>query len=248
MEELVEMTVGRGKSAKLWKKDRETGEVRIIGEQELPSDSAFVIWPNWVSDVGVIPIAEQLIRIYVDQCVALSNDDAQIVTSYVLTTWLYDRLDQIPYLNFSGAAGTGKSMALKRIGAICYRGMLSTGNETAKTLLSFIDRYRGTLLIDEGDLDSCNRSEELSLIIPKIIASRKPIKIPGAEVIPIRMESVRLEYLSRMRIPYCSGEGEKALEEQARILRCDLLRWRMENWDNNEVVQKIRKSWWLRQQ
>jgi hypothetical protein len=71
---------------------------------------------------------------------------------YVMLTWIYDVLPIVPYRKLTGPKGSGKSTWLKVMGSICYRGLFISGASSEASLLRLIDRWRGTLLIDEADL------------------------------------------------------------------------------------------------
>jgi rubredoxin len=71
---------------------------------------------------------------------------------YAMLTWIYDVLPIVPYRKITGPKGSGKSTWLKVMGSICYRSLFISGASSEASLLRLIDRWRGTLLIDEADL------------------------------------------------------------------------------------------------
>lgn len=77
---------------------------------------------------------------------------SKIISYWVLMTWLYDSFDALPYLRATGPSGAGKSEMIFRVGLLCYRPIPAGGADTVSTLFRNIDRWRGTLLFDEGDL------------------------------------------------------------------------------------------------
>ena len=89
-----------------------------------------------------------------------------LVESYVLLTWRYNSFSAVPYLRFLGAdPDTGKTRALYTIGSICYKPLFLAGSLTAASLYRVIDRYNGTMLIDEADF----RNSDLWSDIIKIL-------------------------------------------------------------------------------
>jgi len=63
---------------------------------------------------------------------------------------------------------TGKSRALDTVGGICYKRTKISGAVTAAAIYRVLDIYRGTLVIDENDMDN---DSELTGIVTKILNS-----------------------------------------------------------------------------
>lgn len=87
--------------------------------------------------------------------------DAKIMAYYALLTWLYDSFNTIPYLRAMGEAGAGKSELMRRVGLVCYRLMSANGAGTASSLFRSVERYRGTVLIDEADLRDSDTTNDI---------------------------------------------------------------------------------------
>lgn len=89
----------------------------------------------------------------------------KIATYYVVTTHLYDQFVSLPYLHLRGPYGSGKSQGLQTLGAIAYHAInLGTAASDA-VLYRTIDRYRGTLLIDELDTRRTDVEDALTKIL-----------------------------------------------------------------------------------
>lgn len=86
-----------------------------------------------------------------------------IAACYILMSWVYDRFDVLPYLRAVGDLGTGKSRLLQTIGPLCYRAISAGGAVTPAPMFRIIDRFRGTLVLDE--MDFSGRSEHWDEII-----------------------------------------------------------------------------------
>lgn len=86
---------------------------------------------------------------------------AKIISYYVLLTWVYDSFPAIPYLRATGEPGSGKSELMKRIGMICYRTMSSSGASSMSSLFRMVERYKGTVLMDEMDLKDSGASADI---------------------------------------------------------------------------------------
>jgi len=129
-----------------------------------------------------------------------------LASYYVLFSWLYDAFNTVPYLRMLGDAGTGKSRFIQVVGAMCYRPIYVTGAATTSPIFRMLDRYRGTLVLDEADFRVSDEAADVIKILntgyqrtqgvvlrsgdknsgfdtevfvcygPKVIATRKPFR------------------------------------------------------------------------
>jgi len=76
----------------------------------------------------------------------------KILAYDVMLTWVYDSFNTICYLRAIGEAGAGKSELMRRMGAICYRLLSSSGATSAAAFFRVTETYRGTVFLDEADL------------------------------------------------------------------------------------------------
>jgi len=79
----------------------------------------------------------------------------------VLLTWLYDAFNTIIYLRATGDAGSGKSELMRRIGLLCYRTMSANGAGSTSSLFRTVERYRGTVFIDEADINNSDTESDM---------------------------------------------------------------------------------------
>lgn len=89
----------------------------------------------------------------------------QLSAHYALMTWVYDRFGSVPYLRFLGEFETGKTRMWEAVGNCCYRPIFITGGTTVAPMFRIIEKYKGTLLIDEADF----KDSELDSAIIKVL-------------------------------------------------------------------------------
>jgi hypothetical protein len=65
------------------------------------------------------------------------------------------------YLRAIGGAGSGKSELMRRIGMICYRTMTANGAGSTSSLFRSLERYKGTVFIDEADLQQSDTEQDM---------------------------------------------------------------------------------------
>jgi hypothetical protein len=145
--------------------DIKTGE--ITAKEELVLDGAqiyrppvdndvfqkgYVILPTNIEEYGSISELYGYIIAFIHKYVQVSEEFEAIAAYYVMLTWVWDALPAIPILRAKGDWGTGKSRFLEVFGSICYRPIMTTGAITIAPVYRIMDMWRGTLVMDEGDI------------------------------------------------------------------------------------------------
>lgn len=106
----------------------------------------------------------QDIERYISRYVTLSESFSLLAAHYVLLTWVYDVFAEVPYLRFKGDFGSGKTRALRVIGAICYKPIFASGASTVSPIFHGLDLFRGTLIFDEADFRWSDERAEVTKI------------------------------------------------------------------------------------
>ena len=92
----------------------------------------------------------------------VSPEFEQLAYYNILLSWVYQRFNTLNYTRALGDTGTGKSRFLFTLGHLHYKPMLVAGALTPAVIFRIIDKWKGTLMIDEGDQD---KSEETNTFI-----------------------------------------------------------------------------------
>ena len=87
-----------------------------------------------------------------------------IVTSWVMATYVFQVFDNFAYLHFNGTAASGKSQNLRILKAIAYNAQWTT-NMTASNLFRGIANNPGVWCIDEAESFRDERGQELRTIL-----------------------------------------------------------------------------------
>ena len=82
----------------------------------------------------------------------VSPFDEVILPYLVLFYWISDKFPFVPYLQFLGLPGTGKSTALEVIGTICYKAIRASGGTSFASIFRLAHQWKGTLLLNEFEL------------------------------------------------------------------------------------------------
>jgi hypothetical protein len=157
-----------------------TGEIRkeisdiVVGETTYVPiynkaiADGLVVMPTDYEEYGTVEQLMAEVQSYIHHYADFNKEFQEWAAWWVLMTWVYDRLPSVSYLRFLGDWGTGKSRALETVGALCYKRTKLTGALTAAVIYRVIDQYKGTLIIDENDMD--NKSE-IAGVMTKILNS-----------------------------------------------------------------------------
>jgi hypothetical protein len=124
-----------------------------------------VLLPSGVEpfDTPVALAAE--VAAYLDRYLDLSPNFRTVATWYILLTWVYDAFNELPYLRFRGDFGTGKTRALSVIGSLCFKPFFASGASTVSPIFHILDRFRGTLVLDEADFRFSDEKSELVKVL-----------------------------------------------------------------------------------
>jgi hypothetical protein len=183
----------------------------------------------------------------------------ELMATYAMMTWVYDRFTALPYLRFLGEPGTGKSRCQQVVGHLCYKGITAGGAVTASPVFRLIEIYAGTMIIDEADFKNSDHWAEITKILncgymrglpvlrsgkqgddyepqafdvfgPKIIANRARFSDHALETRCITLQTV--ERPIRRDIP---RQLPMKFYEEAREHRNRLLQWRFDNYSRLQV-------------
>lgn len=89
----------------------------------------------------------------------------RLAAHYVLMSWVFDAFNELPYLRIKGDFGTGKTRALIALGSIVYKGFFASAASTVSPIFHTLDRFGGTLILDEADLRYSDKTADLVKIL-----------------------------------------------------------------------------------
>lgn len=105
------------------------------------------------------------VQAFLHRYVDLSPLFEQIAAHYVLLTWVHDAFSELPYLRLRGDYGSGKTRALLALGSLCYRPFFASGASTVSPIFHTLDRFGGTLVLDEADFRFTDATSEIVKIL-----------------------------------------------------------------------------------
>ena len=102
------------------------------------------------------------IKQHIHKWLDVPEEYEQFVVYNIKLSWVYQRFNTLSYTRALGDTGTGKSRFLFTLGHLHYKPMIVSGALTSAVIFRIINKWKGTLLIDEGDQEE---SEETNSFI-----------------------------------------------------------------------------------
>ncbi len=194
----------------------------------------------------------------------------EIMAYFALMTWVTDskEFNTVPYLRWLGEPETGKTRGLDLVAILSYRATSIGGGSTSAILFRILDKWRGTLVVDEADfaagseiwdsivktlnlgykrysvvprMDTVNGQLEpraFDVFGPKILSTRQPFADIAVETRCITLPTK--EAAVPLGIPL---NLQEQFYNQAQELQNELLQWRIDNLHRIKVdEQEIRKQ------
>lgn len=192
------------------------------------------------------------VKAFIHRYIELPTDFEDISALYVLLTWVYEFAPSIPYLRVIGDWGSGKTRFLDVVGRVCFRPIFASGATTPSPIFRILDKFQGTLVLDEADFKDSSAWVEMVKILnngyrpnfpvlrsdkeagrwyphgyqvfgPKLIATRSPFK---DEALESRCLTAEMMPLTRQDIPRVLPPR---FETEVADLRSKLLTFRLAN-------------------
>lgn len=123
-----------------------------------------VRFPNAPMAFTDLPALVAEVESFIGKWVFVSPFFRLVSSRYVFLTYIYDRLETVPYLRVLADRGRGKSRYQQVMGALCFRSVNMSGADTASPMFRLIRRYGPTMIIDEGDRRQERNSDTYSSV------------------------------------------------------------------------------------
>ena len=244
------------------------GKQGVTDHIDLENRRYIPIWPNMVLQKSAVLMPSELpalrsttelvtiIRQFIHRYVDIDEFYERLASYYVLFTWLYDSFQVVPYLRALGDYGTGKTRLIQVVGAVCYRPIFTAGASTVSPIFRMMDKYRGTLIMDEADFARSDESADIIKIFNTGYMKGMPLlrsvdrggsqgfDVEVYEVFGPKLIATRKKFFDKATESRCltkeMGGGVPRADiplvlprnfwEQARTIRNLLLAYRMKNW------------------
>ena len=168
IEQIYDKTTGKSRFLKLNGKTIEEIpdylldiNVKLVPIQGEELKLGVILLPSQVGYYKDIPSLIEEIKDFIGTYLDIDEIYLQFAAWYVLLTWVYDKFTTINYLRALGDTGCGKSRFLNVIGGLCYKAIRGSGAVTVASIKRITQKWKGTMVIDEGDFKESDEKSEL---------------------------------------------------------------------------------------
>jgi hypothetical protein len=131
--------------------------------------------PSEAVDCGDIDSLNKEIITFINKWLDIPTEVQIFALWNIKLSWIYDRLHTVNYLRARGDSGLGKSRFLDTIGALHYKALYTAGSSTSAVIFRLINKWQGTMIIDEADFKKSDESEDIIKIINQGYEKGRPI-------------------------------------------------------------------------
>jgi len=198
---------------------------------------------------------------FVHKWLDIPNNVLQFGLWNIKRSWVFQKFHTLNYLRALGDTGQGKTRFLDTFGSIHYKPINTSGATTSAPVFRIIEKWRGTLIMDEADFNKSDESQDIIKIInmgyekgkhvmrcdqndankiqffdpycPKILATRKTFTDKAVES---RCITHIMSGTNRKDIPLNLNED---FWSSALKIRNKLLMWRFKNYLKIDPNKKV---------
>jgi hypothetical protein len=105
---------------------------------------------DYVSIPNLIKRIENFVYKYGD----ISDTDRKLSALFAILSWIYDKMESVPYERFLADTGKGKTRLLKILHQLCYNSFMAAGCSTISGALRMQSKWKGTACFNETDFKS----------------------------------------------------------------------------------------------
>ncbi len=212
---------------------------------------AFVRLPESVGEYESQAELIDDIKRFIKKWVVIDDDYLTLVCYYILFSWVYDAFFEVPYLRILADLGSGKTrLGVHVLGQLLYKPIPITAASSISSIFRILDLVKGTLIVDEADIDDSDKSSEFVQVINSGYTKNgivlrtvgigpmmhsKPFSVFGPKLI-ISREHFKDQALESRCLPIIMHEARGAniplvlngtLYSEGQKLRNKLLKWRL---------------------
>ena len=213
-----------------------------------------ILLPAKAEEYGTDKELDDEIKKFINTWLDIPPDVLQFAVWNIKRSWVFQKFHTLNYLRALGDTGSGKTRFLDTLGALHYKSISTSGASTSAPVFRVINKWRGTLVMDEADFQRSDESQDIIKIInqgyergkhimrcdqddinkigffdpfcPKIIATRKTFYDKAVES---RCITQVMKGTTDMNIPVNLNQS---FFDTAQVLRNKLLMWRFHNYDS----------------
>lgn len=163
--------------------DGELLEMPFIDSSELPiypiSDEEaqrdFIKLPSGTEEYGTEEQLIERITKHINKYLDVPEEYTRMAVLNIMKSWVFQRFHSINYLRVRGEPGSGKSRFLDAVGHLHYKVIATTGATTVAPIFRIINKWGGSMSIDEADIAQGDETNDMIKIINQGFEKDKPV-------------------------------------------------------------------------
>jgi len=220
-----------------------------------------ILLPTKAEEYGTDEDLDKDILEFIHKWLDIPDDVMKFALWNIKRSWVFDKFHTLNYLRALGDTGMGKTRFLDTLGHLHYKAIETSGATTPAPIFRVIEKWKGTLVMDEADFAKSDESQDIIKIInlgyekgkfimrcdtndankidyfdpycPKVLATRKMFTDKAVES---RCITQVMTSTLRKDIPFNLNDD---FFDESQVLRNKLLMWRFKNYHKIEPKKDI---------
>lgn len=121
--------------------------------------------PSKILEYGDDDKLDKEIKEFIQTWLDVPDEVLQFAVWNIKRSWVYERFHTLNYLRALGDTGQGKSRFLDTLGYLHYKPINTSGATTSAPVFRSIEKWKGTLVMDEADFQKSDETQDIIKII-----------------------------------------------------------------------------------
>jgi len=209
--------------------NKKTGEIQYADSYILPDHTilrpitdeevlkGYITLPEEAEEYSSEEELDQEINDFIRTYLDIPDYDRQLAVYNIKKSHVYEKFPTLNYCRALGEPGAGKSRYLDVIGGLHRKSVFTSGTITSAALFRLIEKFRGSVIIDEADLKMSDATNDVIKIINQGYERNRPV---------IRCDQNRSDQNDTMKLeffdPFCPKilATRKQFDDAATESRC----------------------------
>jgi hypothetical protein len=134
-----------------------------------------ILLPSKIEEFGNDQDLDEELRLFISKWLDINEDFILFGIWNIKRSWVFQRFHTLNYLRALGDTGQGKSRFLDTLGSLHYKAIATSGATTTAPIFRIIDKWKGTIIMDEADFRLSDESQDIIKIINQGYERGKPV-------------------------------------------------------------------------
>lgn len=148
----------------------EEKEIEYRGSLYIPAFTpdivGYIPLPSETKDYGTQQDLIDHLKSFIRKWAVVDEDYLTLICYYILFAWVFDAFFEVPYLRILADLGSGKTrLGVHVLGQLLYKPIAITAASSLPSIFRILEKVRGTLIVDEADLDNSDKNSEFVQVI-----------------------------------------------------------------------------------